>query len=702
MSHPALLWGLLTIAVPVAVHFLLRPRPRRVRFPALALMHAVLASGKRASRLQNVALLALRAGLLGGAVLLLAGPTCRSETGNDLSGGAGPTACVVVIDDSLSLSYRSRFDAPDSLHDWARAQAQGVLERARDWPARSAWGVLFAGQGGTGAAALTGTRERAVDDVRQAPPARPHALPLGPALEEAGQLLRAAPQPHKQIVVVTDGAASAWRDVRPALLADVPATVRVLAPTPEPRPDFALTGAAAPTQPWPASAQVPLDVTVRANAVAGDVSLVVRGDSKVLARVGPLKLAPNEARHLLLTLPVLPPGPQAATVELEPADLLTFDQQRHVAWQNAPQPQVLLLRPAAAADDLTAVILRNLLAPELLPAAAQRVSVHVGDASEVGAGLTGPAPALVVVLPDCELPPQTLQSLLTAVQAGATVLLVPGGTDSAPDWPGWRAQLSETAPMVEALRPAVGLAWRPEPAGPAQDEGLAELARCAVDRRVRLSALADGVQVAATYGDGPPAILWRRLGRGRVVALTTSPDPAWSELGVRAAGLLTWLHALVSESLGPPTAVAQFTAGQVTNDVLPALPLGGLVEVATNVDQQPTSRWLRLAGGRPQEPWPTERAGVYALRGSGAEPSVARYVVNWPVEEADLAPVGRAELVERLGTEHVVLEWMDAGGSRRDSAWPQWLQWVLDPGRLLGLVLVAFFILEGHVALRQR
>jgi len=72
------------------------------------------------------------------------------------------------------------------------------------------------------------------------------------------------------------------------------------------------------------------------------------------------------------------------------------------------------------------------------------------------------------------------------------------------------------------------------------------------------------------------------------------------------------------------------------------------------------------------------------------------------VEEADLAPVGRAELVERLGTEHVVLEWMDAGGSRRDSAWPQWLQWVLDPGRLLGLVLVAFFILEGHVALRQR
>jgi len=703
LTQPALLWGLVAIALPVAIHYLLRPRPRRVRFPALTLMHAVLASGKRANRLQNLILLALRAGLLGVVVLLLAGPTCRSTSSADVDAGGGATACVIVIDDSLSLSYRPQLDVADSLHDWARRQAQTVLESARRRPAESVWAVIFAGQGGAGASALTAMRERVVDDVRQTPSARPHALPLGPALEEAAQLLRAAPQPHKQIVVVTDGAASAWRDVRPALLVDLPATVRVLAPSPEPRANFAVTAVVAPTQPWPTSARVPLEVTVRATAVTGDVSLVVREADKVLARGGPLKLGANETRSVPFNLPVLPPGPHAATVELEPADLLTFDQQRHVAWQNVELPDVLLLRPSAAAEDLTAVILRNLLAPESLPAQAQRVTVRVADTREVGDMAPMPAPVLIVVLPGCELPAGTFQNLLTAVQAGATVLLVPDATAAAsPDWPGWRAQLSEAAPLVENLRPAVGMAWQPEPAGWPQDDGLAELARCAIDRRVRLGALAEGVQVAATYSVGPPAILWRRMGRGRVIALTTSPDPAWSELGVRAAGLLTWLHGLVGESLGPPTAVVQFTAGQVSSDVLPVLPPGGLVEVTAGVDDQQPARWLRLAGGRPQEPWPTDLAGVYAVRASGEERSQARYVVNWPAEESDLTPVTPAELTRRLGTERVALTWTEATAAGEVAPWPVWLQWVIDPARILGVLVGVVFVAEGYVALRPR
>src|SRR5687767_2505113 len=113
---PALLYGLLAAATPFLIHWFLRPRPRRVIFPAVSLMKPALASGRRAQRLRDLWLLAVRAALLGVLAFLLAGPSCSSTAAQPES--AQPIACALVIDDSWSVRYR--LDADSTLLDRCR------------------------------------------------------------------------------------------------------------------------------------------------------------------------------------------------------------------------------------------------------------------------------------------------------------------------------------------------------------------------------------------------------------------------------------------------------------------------------------------------------------------------------------------------------------------------------------------------------
>jgi hypothetical protein len=76
LSQPLLLWGLLGLAVPLAVHLLLRERPRTLRFPALRLMRDALVAGTRANRLRSIGLLLLRCALVMLVVVVLSGPNC--------------------------------------------------------------------------------------------------------------------------------------------------------------------------------------------------------------------------------------------------------------------------------------------------------------------------------------------------------------------------------------------------------------------------------------------------------------------------------------------------------------------------------------------------------------------------------------------------------------------------------------------------
>ena len=73
--HPALLFGLGIVAIPVLLHFLMRQKPRKLVFPALRLVQQQRRSNARRFRLRHLWLLLLRMAALAAIVFAIARPT---------------------------------------------------------------------------------------------------------------------------------------------------------------------------------------------------------------------------------------------------------------------------------------------------------------------------------------------------------------------------------------------------------------------------------------------------------------------------------------------------------------------------------------------------------------------------------------------------------------------------------------------------
>jgi hypothetical protein len=655
-SQPALLLGLAVVVLPVLIHLLLRPRPRLIRFPALGLLQRVLVTGQRANRLRNLALMAVRAGLLGAVALLLAVPTCRPAGDRQFIEPGRPTACVVILDDSASMGYQRDEAVTD--FELCRAQALDFVARLPGWPVGSVVAVVGL-RAGAPVGEFTADADTAAAGLRAAAVTPPHTRRLDLALQQAGELLRSAAQPNKRIVVFTDGAAHAWENVSPIALAGIEnLAVRVVTPPASVRSNLGLLAATGPARLHVATSPVPIRATVAAEGLDGRCWVVVRQGERTLVRDGPLDIPAGTTREVALHIPALPPGVHTVTVEVEPDDRLDFDQRRHVVFQTAEPSVVWLVAPTAeVTDDLSALILHNLLAPATLTAGQQRVRLElVAGGAVPNPGAEGRAPPLlIVVMSNVALEVRLLAAILEHVDSGATLVLVPGSARGAHDWPELRQRFARLPPVLDELSAVSVLQW--EPTSPFHDDDeLAELTRCAVRQRLLLADLAEGVRVEARYADGEPALLARSSGRGLALLLTTAPDPVWSDLGIRAAGLLTWLHRLVDEGRGLPTRAAGFALGETTRQRFAVFPASGWVRVIAPGEAEGPPAWTRLAEGEPVNPWPTDEVGVYTLLASEGGERSAAYVVNQSPTESRLARAGVAELRRALRVARVEVD----------------------------------------------
>jgi len=101
--YPLFLFGLAAASLPVLIHLLNRRRLKRIRFPAVRF---ILLSQKRISRsyrLRHWLLLALRTLAVICLALLLANPIF--QTGAGLFAGGGPVSLVIILDNSLSMTW---------------------------------------------------------------------------------------------------------------------------------------------------------------------------------------------------------------------------------------------------------------------------------------------------------------------------------------------------------------------------------------------------------------------------------------------------------------------------------------------------------------------------------------------------------------------------------------------------------------------
>src|SRR5688572_6492398 len=101
--YPIFLFGLIAASLPLLIHLLNRRKLNRIRFPAVRF---ILMSQKRISRsyrLRHWILLALRTMAVVLLALLLANPIF--QTGAGLFAGGGPVWLVILLDNSLSMTW---------------------------------------------------------------------------------------------------------------------------------------------------------------------------------------------------------------------------------------------------------------------------------------------------------------------------------------------------------------------------------------------------------------------------------------------------------------------------------------------------------------------------------------------------------------------------------------------------------------------
>ena len=138
--NAAALWGMTLIAIPIAIHLLVRQQTRTVSYPSLRFVHETALAAFRRRAIQDALLLACRIGVVMAAALALAGPIV--QTAARTARYADRTSIAIVRLDDTALegdltenAFRAqtfhRVNVADSLRDavrWLDAQPPSARE----------------------------------------------------------------------------------------------------------------------------------------------------------------------------------------------------------------------------------------------------------------------------------------------------------------------------------------------------------------------------------------------------------------------------------------------------------------------------------------------------------------------------------------------------------------------------------------------
>jgi hypothetical protein len=711
--HPALLWGLVAAAIPLAIHLFYRRRPRPQPFPAIEFVLQARRETERRLRLRRVLLFVARTALLAAAALAIARPRLVAPEARASAGSAGAAATALVLDTSASMAYRRD---GSTLLDRAREDALAALaELSPDEPATVVvCGAPEAPRVDPPSYDRLALRRR----IAEAEQSHGHS-DLTACVAAAAQALSdpaASAAPRRRLVVATDLTASAWR-------LDAPAPF-VATPGGKTRPEVTLLDAARgaklpnrwvsslAAEPEPAAGSHGYRITAAVNGqeaeAAPDVPLSVRvgkgGEERTAVRAL-LDLPASGTVRKALALDLGGGGPAVVTASL-PADALPEDDALALALDVPRDVRVLVVNGAPSA-------IRHRDAAFFLEAAlsgpASPVRPTVVDAE--GFGKARLADFDVVMLLDVRSPGEKAKELRTFVEEGGG-LLVAMGDDVDPERT--NAELGGLLPAplhvvkTASERGAAGTADRAARLAeidwdhPALQvftgsgrEGL-ESVRTFKYMLLRPDRKESGARVLARYDDGAPALVEARRGRGRVMLHASTLDPDWSDWTIRTSfvpamqRIAAWLAGALDARRSVPGRVG------VPRTVEP--PEGHLVAAVVGPDGRERrdvaggEGGARPAGGAGAVRVTPDRPGIWQVKvrdratgGERLDPALAFAV--WPdPRESDTRRLEPSELTAWFGGEAHARVAADArGGDGRQV--PLW-SWLL-------LLAVAAFLAEG-------
>jgi uncharacterized membrane protein YobD (UPF0266 family) len=691
--YPAFLVGLLAASLPILIHLLNRRKLQRIRFPAVRF---ILLSQKRISRsyrLRHWLLLALRTLAVIFLVLLLANPIF--QTGAGLFAGGGPVALVLLVDNSLSMTWSGDDNGFKQAKDAAR-----LLVGALNDDDRAA--VLPTNITGKETYRLKNQKDvlsREIDAIEIAD----GTANLTAALEKAYELLQ-EPAGQKEIRLITDMGLTGWDQFSVAALKRVDASIPVK-----------LIRIGRKEQPLNGSIK---DIRLASQGVGVNIPLQIQatlgnfGDKEIKDALVQLSIDGQNREQKLATVPpkgettvsfqtrLGQAGPHTGQVSLKKEGLagngvadFTLDAQdklRVLVADGDPQTSLVqsesfflsrALNPAGDRD--SSIFLPTVILPDALNATAL-------DAYQV-----------VVLCNVATLPDGFAANLQNFVRHGGGLLIFGGDkiqTDSYNQKLGQisPAELREKKTGSEAAGEKIDKIDGTHPALQSFSDPilLESLKSSRVWGYTRASARGKSTLISLANGD--PLLLEQKVGAGRVILVTTSADRDWTDLPLKTA-YLPLLQSLAQHLAGGKrgnldAGIAVNTAKEIA---LPPALVGKSLRVAKPNKQETEVPIVAEKEHAVANIRDNDRAGIYRLALAAGIPKDSTapqiYAVNRPFLESRLEEISERELQAKLApirAEVIPVEALKQGGKRTDLALP-----------LLALLIVTL-LLEGWLGQR--
>jgi Aerotolerance regulator N-terminal/von Willebrand factor type A domain len=651
---PAFFAGLGALAIPVIIHLINRERRVVVLFPSLMFLHKIPYRSIRRQKLRHLLLLLLRCL----ALLLFVAAFARPWFERSKHAGAGSSGArevVILIDRSYSMGYGDRWS---KALDKAREVVRAVSANDR------ATIVFFANEP---AAATDPTADRArLENALKTAKLSSEGTRYAPAIKMAGDIVGGSNLPRKDIVLISDFQKAGWAK-REELALPPGVVLRPIDVSDKPGTDAAVIGVT--TDRTRDTTRARIIVTARvANLGAAprklDAVLDLGGravESKHLT------LAANSAEQVRFA-PVTVPATATRGVVSITKDSLAADDKFFFTVAPDEAVSVLVIEPSSARANQSLYL---------------RTALSIGDKPRFKVDVRTPESIKtadldrrsLIILNEAAPPGGAIGGRIREmIAAGAGLLVIPG-EQNVDRWPAeWRSLMPATVgSMVDRSRDAGATIGAVDYSNPVFEIFSAprsgDFSSARVFRYRSLKVHGDS-GVIAKFDDGPPAMVERPSGAGRIVIWATSMDASWTDLPMQTV-FVPFVHQIGRRVGRYADARQWFTAGDVldltrhaelTSPVIGTGPKGGVAgDSGRLVLEAPSGEKTRLSALGTNHLATLRERGLYELRGENTPIGAGRPIaVNVDPAEADLAHLDPQELVAAAGASTSTRQTVDA------------------------------------------
>jgi uncharacterized membrane protein YobD (UPF0266 family) len=690
--YPIFLFGLIAASLPLLIHLLNRRKLNRIRFPAVRF---ILLSQKRISRsyrLRHWILLALRTMAVVLLALLLANPIF--QTGAGLFAGGGPVALVILLDNSLSMTWSG-----DGIGFKQAKEAARLLITSLNDGDRAA--IIPTSISGKEPIRLKSEKDVLLKELEQLEIADGTAN-LSTVLGKAYEVL-SEPAGQKEIRFITDLGLTGWDNFSMSSLKQVDPAIPLKAI----RVGRKQTPLNATVKEIRAGQGVGVDLPLHLEAVLANFS-----DQEIKDLLVQLSIDGQNKDQKVTSIPARGDATVAFQTRLLQAgshvgqltikkDGLAGNTSMHFGLHAQDKLRVLVVD----GDPQTSLVQSEtfFLTRALNPAGEQDSSQYLPTVI-IPEGLSGAALDSYQVIVLCNvanLPDAFVSKLQNYLRSGGGLLIFGGDRLQADHYnaklaPILQAPIREKKLGLEATGEKIGKFELTHPALQNLSDNLLQesIKSARFWGYSRISASGSSVLISLANGD--PLLIEQKVGPGRVIFITTTADRDWSDLPVKTA-YLPMIQSLTTYLAGGKRGIldAGINVGSAKEVSLPPSYVGKTIRI-TKPNRQPAEVAMSAAQDRASGSFEdNDVAGIYRLSfAAGGEKDSGTpqlYAVNSPFLESRLEEISERELQAKLSpvrVDVVPIETLQQGGTRRDLALP-----------LLSLLL-ATLLLESWFAQR--